>query len=141
MLSFACESVQSRVEPAEPAAAEPEADAPSERKTKLSEAQQAPAGSGETVAAAPSGPPQAFDDLPADERRLVGVVEQVLVAGSYRYLAVREDDQRLRWAVLATGEPQVGARVELDVFGRKQDFRSHRLDRSFARLDFAALAK
>lgn len=89
----------------------------------------------------PLGPPSDLERIPADQRRIVGVVQEVLPAGGYHYLALRLDDGSTRWAVIANGAPSTGERVELDGFGVRTNYHSNRLERDFEALLFAALVK
>lgn len=66
-----------------------------------------------------------------------GTVLEVLPAGSYTYF--RLDDHPQSWAVVMGVGPAVGQRVQAQVFARKAEFRSRRLDRTFATLHFVSL--
>lgn len=70
---------------------------------------------------------------------LVGRVEERLPAGGYVYLAIRGDDGVQRWAVVMGAAPLVGAAVRARSMGKRVDFRSARLQRSFSELHFASL--
>lgn len=71
---------------------------------------------------------------------VVGVVEERLAAGSYTYLAVRPDGGSPMWAVtLGSGQP-VGARVSVRSFGRRTEFTSRRLQRTFPVLVFGVVS-
>ncbi|WP_437541746.1 hypothetical protein WME97_27860 [Sorangium sp. So ce367] len=71
---------------------------------------------------------------------VVGVVEERLAAGSYTYLAVRPDGGSPMWAVtLGSGQP-VGARVSVRSFGRRTEFASRRLQRTFPVLVFGVVS-
>lgn len=72
---------------------------------------------------------------------VTGLVEERLPAGSYTYLAVRGDDGGLTWAVtLGKGEP-AGARVKVRSMGRRTNFRSNRLQRTFDELVFGLVSR
>jgi len=86
-----------------------------------------------------AGPPSGLIKLPPAERRLDGVVEEVLDAGSYHYLALRADEAPVRWVVVANGSPRTGELVELEGYGVRRSFHSRRLNRDFKDLLFAAL--
>ncbi|WP_437521215.1 hypothetical protein WME79_28635 [Sorangium sp. So ce726] len=71
---------------------------------------------------------------------VVGIVEERLAAGSYTYLAVRPDGGSPMWAVtLGSGQP-VGARVSVRSFGRRTEFTSRRLQRTFPVLVFGVVS-
>jgi hypothetical protein len=73
-----------------------------------------------------------------DDATWTGVVEERLDAGSYTYLAVR-DQAALRWvAVMGEGEAP-GSNVLVHALGVRTDFHSARLDRDFAELVFATV--
>ncbi|WP_157596450.1 hypothetical protein [Plesiocystis pacifica] len=80
-------------------------------------------------------------EVPEGLRHFEATVESVVVAGSYRYLDLRLEGGDRRWAVIAAGAPAVGERVAVDAFGLETNFHSHRLDREFDELLFAALAQ
>lgn len=69
------------------------------------------------------------------EAEFAGVVEQRLAAGSYTYLAVRVGAE-LRWVATMGPGREAGQRVHVRSMGTRTDFRSRRLDRTFAELVF-----
>lgn len=77
-----------------------------------------------------------------DSAVLVGRVEQRLSAGSYSYHALRlERDGSTQWAVtLGKGAP-VGTRVRVRSFGRRTEFHSPRLKRTFPELVFGIVSR
>ncbi|MFV8751571.1 hypothetical protein ACNOYE_13590 [Nannocystaceae bacterium ST9] len=93
--------------------------------------------SGDAGDADDAGMPSGFEPVPDADLELYGEVVERLDAGGYTYLAVRTDDARIRWAVVALGSPAVGERVHLRSFGLRREFRSKRLDRVFEELLFA----
>lgn len=68
-------------------------------------------------------------------------VEQRLDAGSYTYLALRDDDDGVRWAVTMGRGAPAGSRVRVRGMGRKVDFYSRRLSRRFADLTFGIVSR
>lgn len=92
-------------------------------------------------AAGNSNPLGTLDRSAADDVPLAGRVEERLEAGSYTYLGVRRDDGSRFWAVtLGRGQPQ-GARVNIRSYGRRTDFRSARLQRTFPELVFGTVSR
>lgn len=89
--------------------------------------------------AGPAQPPRDIEQIPADERVYAGTALEVLPAGSYTYLRVRDDSGEERWLVIVGGTVCVGDKLALDGFGRRRDFYSKRLDRRFDELVFAAI--
>ncbi len=90
----------------------------------------------------PAAPGNPFVGLRAEAgapQRLSGVIEERLAAGSYNYLALRGADGPLRWVVVMGPAPAVGAELRVRSHGRRRDFVSRRLGRSFAELDFVAI--
>lgn len=87
--------------------------------------------------AAPENP---FATMKPDKQTIAGRIEERLAAGSYVYLAVRDRDDALRWAVVLGDAPAEGADVVLTSMGRHEGFRSPRLRREFSELHFAILA-
>lgn len=73
------------------------------------------------------------------ERHLEGEVEQVLRAGTYTYLEVREASGRSRWVVTMKRGFRVGSRVEVKNMGTRSDFYSRRLGRTFDELVFGVV--
>lgn len=78
-------------------------------------------------------------DLTPSTEVIVGRVEERLPAGGYVYLAIRGDDGVQRWAVVMGAAPLVGAAVRARSMGKRADFHSARLQRTFAELHFATL--
>lgn len=70
---------------------------------------------------------------------IAGHVEERLVAASYVYLAIRDGDGAARWAVVMGDAPPVGAAITVHSMGRRAQFHSSRLQRTFAELHFATL--
>lgn len=68
----------------------------------------------------------------------VGIVETRLPAGSYTYLAVR-DDVQLRWVATNGQGAPAGSVVEVKSWGVRTDFYSRRLERSFPELEFGSV--
>ena len=91
------------------------------------------------VPAAPSNPLVGLRADASAPQRLSGVIEERLAAGSYNYLALRGADGPLRWVVVMGAAPAVGAEIRVRSHGRRRDFVSRRLGRSFAELDFVAI--
>jgi hypothetical protein len=83
--------------------------------------------------------PFAGPSTASDSRAIAGRIEERLVAGSYVYLAVRDRDGELRWAVVMGAAPPLGADVALISTVRRTDFHSPRLRRDFAELHFATV--
>lgn len=78
---------------------------------------------------------------PNDEHEpLVGRVVERFVAGSYTYVAIERDDGRRTWAVTLGRSVPEGARVRVRSFGRRSNFYSARLRRTFPELIFGAVA-
>jgi len=107
----------------------------------------APAGVGDrdaapTAAAAPAGNPLGqLSRTELDSRPLSGRVEERLGAGSYTYMGVRLDDGGLFWTVtLGDGQP-IGAEVKVRSMGRRTNFRSNRLQRTFPELVFGIVSR
>lgn len=77
---------------------------------------------------------------PIDDAPITGRVEERLAAGSYTYLAVRSDKDALVWAVtLGDGAP-AGAPVKVRSMGRRTNFYSRRLGRTFDELVFGIVS-
>ncbi|HEX6244305.1 MAG TPA: hypothetical protein VFZ61_25485 [Polyangiales bacterium] len=72
---------------------------------------------------------------------LQGTVVERIKAGGYTYLALSTPEQRdRRWVVtLGRGEP-LGAEVKVRSFGRRLQFYSRRLDRTFPELTFGIVS-
>ena len=77
----------------------------------------------------------------ADAAPLTGIVVEKIKAGSYTYVAVSTaSGTQPRWAVtLGRGEP-LGTRVKVRSFGRRREFYSRRLDRTFPELTFGIVS-
>lgn len=73
---------------------------------------------------------------PVDLRGQHEVLE-VVPAGSYTYLRIADTPER--WLVITGPAPTRGADVAWHGFAEAHDFRSGRLDRSFAHLWFASI--
>ncbi|WP_437964189.1 hypothetical protein WMF04_31315 [Sorangium sp. So ce260] len=76
----------------------------------------------------------------ADRALLVGRVEERLPAGSYTYLAVRTAES-LTWAVTVGDAPPPGTPVQVRSMGRKTNFHSSRLSRTFPELVFGVVSR
>jgi hypothetical protein len=78
----------------------------------------------------------------ADVSPLIGRVEERIRAGSYAYLAVRDEaGTATHWAVtLGQGAPP-GTRVRVRSFGRRKEFYSPRLKRTFPELVFGMVSQ
>jgi hypothetical protein len=76
----------------------------------------------------------------ADRARITGRVEERLPAGSYTYLAVRTGEA-LVWAVTVGDAPPPGAQVEVRSMGRRTNFHSRRLARTFPDLVFGIVSR
>ncbi|WP_437967141.1 hypothetical protein WMF04_47620 [Sorangium sp. So ce260] len=97
---------------------------------------------GMTAGQAPPGSPLgALARSAADLAPVIGTVEERLPAGSYTYLSVRPDSGAPLWAVTLGGGHPVGARVSLRSFGRRTDFASRRLQRTFPVLVFGVVSR
>jgi hypothetical protein len=64
-----------------------------------------------------------------------GVVTQVLQAGPYTYVHVSRRDGAF-WVATLQQDPPVGSDVRVTVWGRKTEFHSKRLERTFDQLAF-----
>ncbi|MBX2797626.1 MAG: hypothetical protein KTR31_08160 [Myxococcales bacterium] len=73
-------------------------------------------------------------DRDIDRSPWEGTVQDRLDAGAYAYWMVDEV-----WVVGLDKDVHVGDRVRIKPIGRATEFRSTRLDRSFARLDFGVV--
>ncbi|WP_437730403.1 hypothetical protein [Sorangium sp. So ce1335] len=91
--------------------------------------------------APPGSPLGDLSNTIADLAPVIGVVEERLPAGSYTYLAVRPDGGSPVWAVTLGGGQPVGARVSIRSFGRRTDFASRRLKRTFPVLVFGVVSR
>lgn len=77
----------------------------------------------------------------SDTQPLTGQVEQTLRAGSYTYLALRDQHGELHWAVTLGGAARVGERVALRSLGHRSQFYSRRLHRTFETLRFGIVTR
>ena len=68
-----------------------------------------------------------------------GVVETTLPAGSYTYLALRDDDDAVRWVATNGKGAPTGSLVAVKSWGVRTDFYSRRLERSFPELEFGSV--
>jgi hypothetical protein len=75
-----------------------------------------------------------------DARPIIGRVEERLRAGSYTYLALRDDDDAQHWAVTLGRGKAVGARVSVRSVGHRAQFYSPRLQRTFPELVFGIVS-
>ncbi|WP_437774782.1 hypothetical protein [Sorangium sp. So ce1097] len=97
---------------------------------------------------AAAGPPGAIGASPlaqlsrsaADRALLSGRVEERLPAGSYTYVAVRAGEA-LTWAVTLGDAPPPGTPVEVRSMGRRTNFHSRRLERTFPELVFGIVSR
>ena len=97
---------------------------------------------GMTAERAPPGSPLAdLSRSVADLAPVIGTVEERLPAGSYTDLAVRPDSGGPMWAVTLGGGHPVGARVSVRSFGRRTEFASRRLQRTFPVLVFGVVSR
>jgi hypothetical protein len=83
----------------------------------------------------PSGPPAVETEIAS----FSGTVQEVLPAGRYTYLRVHVADGDERWVVVQ-GEAE-REHVAVRSYGRRRDFVSSRLGRTFDELYFASLAE
>lgn len=104
-------------------------------------ARSSPSGSGAGQASAAAANPlgqlvrSTVDDAP-----ITGRVEERIAAGSYTYLAVRSDTNALVWAVtLGEGAP-AGSPVRVRSMGRRTNFYSRRLGKTFDELVFGIVS-
>ena len=79
---------------------------------------------------------EAADAEPREAR-----VESKLEAGSYTYVELRGDDASRYWAVTLGRAPPPGSRVRVRSFGRRSDFYSARLQRTFPELVFGTVSR
>jgi hypothetical protein len=94
-------------------------------------------GRGAAEAAPGQNPLETVEQAKPADTRFSGRVEEVLRAGSYTYLLiVCDDDSAQRWVVTLGRGADVGDQVAIHNMGTKQDFRSKRLERTFAELVF-----
>jgi hypothetical protein len=83
----------------------------------------------------PPGPPAVEGEVAS----FTGTVREALPAGRYTYLRVHVAEGDERWVVVM-GEPD-REHVTVHSYGRRRDFVSSRLDRTFDELYFASLAE
>ncbi|WP_437730435.1 hypothetical protein [Sorangium sp. So ce1335] len=76
----------------------------------------------------------------ADRALIAGRVEERLPAGSYTYVAVRAGEA-LTWAVTLGDAPPPGTPVEVRSMGRRTNFHSRRLERTFPELVFGIVSR
>ena len=74
--------------------------------------------------------------LGGEPQPLRGVIVEVLRAGSYRYIRLRDSAGNEEWVVTLGDSPPVGAVIEGRSYGQRLNFHSPRLGRRFARLHF-----
>ena len=74
--------------------------------------------------------------LQARSSSMDGSVAERLTAGSYTYLRIRDEAGVSRWIVTVGRGLPVGGRAHVATFGARDDFRSARLGRTFAHLEF-----
>ncbi|WP_437596008.1 hypothetical protein [Sorangium sp. So ce590] len=98
------------------------------------------AASGPLAAVAAANPLGQLSRSGADRALLVGRVEERLPAGSYTYVAVRTGEA-LTWAVTVGDAPPPGTPVQVRSMGRKTNFHSSRLSRTFPELVFGVVSR
>jgi hypothetical protein len=77
-----------------------------------------------------------------DAAPLIGRVVERLDAGSYTYLALKIPEASTPAWVVTLGDGQrLGSQVKVRSFGRRRDFYSRRLDRTFPELVFGIVSK
>ena len=85
----------------------------------------------------PTGPFASLLRVDAADAVLIGSLEEQLIAGPYRYLALRvAETGQLRWAVTLGRTLPIGARIRVRSLGRSRAFYSPRLRRNFSELLF-----
>ncbi len=92
------------------------------------------------AAPAPGNPLAGISRSALDLAPFSGTVEERLAAGGYTYLAVRCEDGSLRWTVTMGPGAKVADRVDVRSFGRKTEFASARLHRTFPELTFGLVS-
>jgi hypothetical protein len=76
-----------------------------------------------------------------DNAPITGRVEERLSAGSYTYLSVRTGANTSVWVVTLGGGSPPGAPVKVRSMGRRADFYSSRLKRTFPELIFGIISR
>lgn len=76
-----------------------------------------------------------------DSAPISGRVEERLSAGSYTYLSVRTGAETSVWVVTLGGGSPPGAQVSVRSMGRRTDFYSSRLKRTFPELIFGIISR
>jgi len=111
------------------------------------EARPVEAADGPASVAPPAGAPPATEPAPGPkpahplagleriDAQLVGDVAEVLPAGGYTDFRLADGT----WAVVMGAGPAVGARIQARIFAERRNFRSRRLDRTFAAVRFVSL--
>ncbi|WP_437585818.1 hypothetical protein [Sorangium sp. So ce1000] len=92
------------------------------------------------IGAAAASPLGQLSRAAADRAPFAGVVEERLPAGSYTYVAVRTGET-LTWAVTVGDAPPPGTSVQVRSMGRKMNFHSRRLARTFPDLVFGIVSR
>jgi hypothetical protein len=70
-----------------------------------------------------------------------GTVTETLAAGSYTYSRLRLADGEPRWVVVSGRKHRDATHLDVDCHGRRRDFESPRLGRTFALLYFCSLVE
>jgi hypothetical protein len=70
-----------------------------------------------------------------------GRVDAVLDAGHYTYFLLHVGEGDDRWVAVAGREHRQTERLTVEAFGRRRDFVSRRLDRSFTELYFGSVVQ
>lgn len=70
-----------------------------------------------------------------------GAVAEALAAGTYTYSRLQLADGESRWVVLSGRKHRDARHLTVDCHGRRRDFTSARLGRTFALLYFCSLEK
>ncbi|XXX72860.1 hypothetical protein WMF30_34950 [Sorangium sp. So ce134] len=92
------------------------------------------------LAAAAASPLGQLSRTATDRALVVGRVEERLPAGSYTYFAVRTGEA-LTWAVTVGDAPPPGTPVQVRSMGRRTNFHSSRLARTFPELVFGVVSR
>ena len=98
------------------------------------------AGHAEPLGAMAASPLGQLSRSAADRALIAGRVEERLPAGSYTYVAVRAGEA-LTWAVTLGDAPPVGTPVQVRSMGRRTNFHSRRLERTFPELVFGIVSR